>query len=65
MPPKPRAAPQHPVGVPDRLWDQVASIAEARDERDLIGKGVSAVARRLFRDYVRKHRALLPDDLRD
>ncbi len=58
-------APQRGVGVPDRLWRQAATIAKQRQERDLIGHGVAVVIRNALRSYVRRHRDLLPPDLRD
>ena len=62
---RPRA-PQRGVGVPDRLWQQAAAIAEARGgDGDLIGRGVAAVIRKQLRAYVKRYRDLLPPDLRD
>ena len=61
VPPARRAAPQRSVGVPDDLWAQAWTIAEKRNEADLIGRGVAAVIRQSLRAYVKKHRALLED----
>jgi hypothetical protein len=53
------------VRVSPELRAQVMALAQVRGEHDNIGRGASAIARRLFTQYVDEHRAELPDWWRD
>lgn len=64
MPDQPRT-PQFNLRLPSEDRAQLIALAKARNERDLLGSGASAVVRRLVKGYLSRHRAEIPDNWRD
>ena len=53
--------PQMTTRIDPTLREEAVRIAELRDERDLVGKGLSVVVRKAVADYVKRHRHLIDE----